>query len=159
MEVLRLYPTATLVFRQVSEQDDIIHDGQRIPTGTNVLFPLKSLAQDKATWVNPDEFKPERFLADKGGESISLVAAAGSGGEIRMIPFDAGRRVCPGMAVAMLHMGYFTANLVREFEWREAKGELAVDLRPHFGFFTVMKHPLRAHLAVLTRREGARKEE
>ncbi|KAF7010619.1 LOW QUALITY PROTEIN: hypothetical protein CFC21_025016 [Triticum aestivum] len=159
MEVLRLYPTATLVFRQVSEQDDIIHDGQRIPTGTNVLFPLKSLAQDKATWVNPDEFKPERFLADKGGESISLVAAAGSGGEIRMIPFGAGRRVCPGMAVAMLHMGYFTANLVREFEWREAKGELAVYLRPHFGFFTVMKHPLRAHLAVLTRREGARKEE
>lgn len=58
MEVLRLYPTATLVLRQVSGQDNIIHDGQRIPTGTNVVFPLKSLAQDKAAWVDPDEFKP-----------------------------------------------------------------------------------------------------
>lgn len=63
------------------------------------------------------------------------------------------------MGIAMLHMGYFIANIVREFEWREAEGKLAIDFRPHFGFFTVMKHPLRAHLAVLPRRKGTLKEE
>ena len=46
----------------------------------------------------------------------------------------------------MLHISYFAANLVREFEWREAEGELAVDLQPQVEFFTVMKRPLRAHL-------------
>jgi len=66
-----------------------------------------------------------------------------------MMPFGAGRRMCPGMGVAVLHLGYFVANLVREFEWAEAEGELAVDLRPHLGFFTVMKRPLRARLTRL----------
>uniref|UniRef100_A0A8R7UN23 Cytochrome P450 89A2 n=1 Tax=Triticum urartu TaxID=4572 RepID=A0A8R7UN23_TRIUA len=155
LEVLRLHPTVTLVVRQVSEEDDIIHDGRRIPSGTNVLFRPESLARDKTAWANPDDFRPERFLPRRGGESVNLVAAAGSsGGEMRMLPFGAGRRVCPGMGVAMLHMGYFMSNLVKEFEWREAEGELAVDLRPHFGFFTVMKRPLRARLFAYKRPKG-----
>uniref|UniRef100_A0A8R7QU96 Cytochrome P450 89A2 n=2 Tax=Triticum urartu TaxID=4572 RepID=A0A8R7QU96_TRIUA len=154
MEVLRLYPTVTLVVRQVSEEDDVVHDGRRIPAGTNVLFPPESLARDRTAWANPDEFRPERFLACRGGENMNLIAAAGGGGgEIRMMPFGTGRRGCPGMGVAMLHMGYFMANLVKEFEWREAEGGLAVDLRQHFGFFTVMKRPLHAHL-VSTQLEG-----
>ncbi|KQJ87945.1 cytochrome P450 89A2 [Brachypodium distachyon] len=147
MEVLRLYPTATLVLRQVSKEDDVVHNGRRVPAGTNVMFPLESLAKDETAWDEPGEFRPERFLACEGGESVSLEAAAGCGGEVmKMMPFGAGRRVCPGMGMAMLHMGYYVANLVREFEWKDAEGEMAVDLRPHFGFFTVMKRPLRARL-------------
>lgn len=34
--------------------------------------------------------------------------------EIMMRAFGAGRRVCPGIDAALLHLRYFVANLVRE---------------------------------------------
>ncbi|KAF8669938.1 hypothetical protein HU200_051120 [Digitaria exilis] len=158
MEGLRLHPTVPMVFRQVRLEretadvliinkvmagDHVVVDGRRLPAGTAVLFPLDILAQDKTAWADPLEFRPERFMTGGEGEGVSLVAAAGSAGEMRMMPFG---RMCPGMGVAVLHLGYFVANLVREFEWTEADGDHAVDLRPHVGFFTVMQRPLRARL-------------
>ncbi|CAD6266087.1 unnamed protein product [Miscanthus lutarioriparius] len=130
MEGLRLHPTVPMVLRKVMAEDHVVLDGRRLPAGTAVHFPLARLARDKTAWTDPREFRPERFLAGGEGAGVSLVAAAGSAGEIRMMPFGAGRRMCPGMGVAVLHLGYFVANLVREFEWAEAEGELAVDLRP-----------------------------
>ena len=95
------------------ERDYVVMlDGRRIPVGTMVVFPPGTLARDKTAWADPNEFKPERFLASHGGEGLSLLAAAGSAGEIKMMPFRAGRRMCPGMGVALLHMAYFMANLV-----------------------------------------------
>uniref|UniRef100_K3YMP6 Cytochrome P450 89A2 n=2 Tax=Setaria italica TaxID=4555 RepID=K3YMP6_SETIT len=153
MEGLRLHPTVPMVLRQVMAEDHVVVDGRRLPAGTAVHFPLARLAQDETAWADPREFRPERFLAGGEGEGVSLVAAAGSAGEIRMMPFGGGRRMCPGMGAAVLHLGYFVANLVREFGWSEADGDLAVDLLPHPGFFTVMKRPLRARL-VRRRREA-----
>lgn len=128
-------------------EDHVVLDSRRVPAGTAVRFPLATLAWDKTTWTGPDEFRPERFLAGGEGEGISLVSAVGICGEIRMMPFGASRRMCPDMGVAVLHLGYFVANLVREFEWVEVEGELTDDLQPHLGFFTIMKRPLRARLA------------
>ncbi|XBH61111.1 hypothetical protein VPH35_115613 [Triticum aestivum] len=147
MEALRLHPTTALVFRQVMKEDDVVLDGRRIGVGTTVIFPLETLACDKTVWADPDVFKPERFLASGGGETMNLVAAAGSARKMKMMPFGAGRRICPGMGVAMIHIGYFVANLVREFVWKEAEGEHTIDLQPHtIVLVTVMKRPLRAHL-------------
>ncbi|KAG2581496.1 hypothetical protein PVAP13_6KG038035 [Panicum virgatum] len=152
MEGLQLHPTVPMVLRQVMADDQVVLDGRRLPAGTAVHFPLARLARDEAAWADPREFRPERFLAggEGEGEGVSLVAAAGSAGEIRMMPFGAGRRICPGMGVAELHLGYFVANLVREFEWAEAEGDHAVDLRPDL----VMKRPLRARLTPRRRREA-----
>ncbi|KAM3208335.1 hypothetical protein ACQJBY_063174 [Aegilops geniculata] len=151
MEALRLHPTVPSVARQVMPDDHVFLDGRRVAAGTTVQFPLERLARDETVWAEPDKFLPERFLAGSGDNGVSLVAAAGSAGEIKMMPFGAGRRMCPGMGVAMLHLGYFVANLVREFEWMEAEGDLAVDLEPQVGFLSVMKRPLRARLALRNR--------
>ena len=35
------------------------------------------------------------------------------GTQIKMMPFGAGRRMCPGIGLAMLYLEYFVANLVR----------------------------------------------
>jgi cytochrome P450 len=140
MEALRLHPPTSWVFRQVMEEDHVVHHGQRLPAGTKVYFPLAALAQDKTAWDDPDEFRPQRFLASKGEEEEEEQKL------VKMMPFGGGRRMCPGRGIAMLHLNYFAANLVREFEWKEAAGELAVDLRPQVEFFTVMKTPLRAHI-------------
>ena len=43
--------------------------------------------------------------------------------EIKMMPFGVGRRICAGLGVAMLHLEYFVANMVREFEWQEVAGD------------------------------------
>ncbi|XP_037466825.1 cytochrome P450 89A2-like [Triticum dicoccoides] len=148
MEALRLHPTVPSVARQVMPDDHVFLDGRRVVAGTIVQFPLERLARDETVWAEPNKFLPERFLAGGGGKGVSLVAAAGSAGEIKMMPFGAGRRMCPGMGVAMLHLGYFVANLVREFEWMEAEGDLAVDLEPQVGFLNIMKRPLHARLAL-----------
>ncbi|OEL25297.1 Cytochrome P450 89A2 [Dichanthelium oligosanthes] len=85
---------------------------------------------------------PERFMPGGDGEGADLTCTR----ELRMMPFGAGRRICPGLAPAMLYLEYFVANLVREFEWWEADGE-EVDLAEfHGSFFTVMDRPLRARL-------------
>jgi cytochrome P450 len=81
---------------KVTPEDHTILDGRRASAGTTVQFPLERLARDKAAWADPDEFRPERFLAGGEGDGVSLVAAAGSAGEIRMMPFGAERRMCPG---------------------------------------------------------------
>jgi hypothetical protein len=39
---------------------------------------------------------------------------------IRMKPFGVGRTICAELSIAMLHLESFVANMVREFEWKEA---------------------------------------
>ena len=44
--------------------------------------------------------------------------------EINMMTFGAGRRICPGYGLAILHLEYVVANLVRVLngrQWREMK--------------------------------------
>uniref|UniRef100_A0A0A9BE46 Uncharacterized protein n=1 Tax=Arundo donax TaxID=35708 RepID=A0A0A9BE46_ARUDO len=64
---------------------------------------------------------------------------------IRMMPFGVGRRICAGLSIAMLHLEYFVANMVREFEWKEAPG-YEVSFEEKLEFTTVMKEPLRPRL-------------
>jgi hypothetical protein len=52
------------------------------------------------------------------------------------------------MALALLHLEYFVANLIREFEWREVAGE-EVDLTEKLEFTVVMRRPLRARAVPL----------
>lgn len=124
----------------------MVHDGQRIPAGTKMIFPLHDLAMDKKVWDDPDEFKPERFQGHGGGGSTRNLPSMG--GEVKLMSFGAGRRICPAINVSLLHISYFMANLVREFEWVEMEGEDAVKLQSNatIEMFNLMKRPLRARL-------------
>ncbi|KAL9273031.1 Cytochrome P450 89A9-like protein [Drosera capensis] len=62
------------------------------------------------------------------------------------MPFGAGRRLCPGYGLAIMHLEYFVANLVQKFEWKPVKGD-EVDLEEQHGFTVMMKHPLQAHIS------------
>ncbi|CAL4996731.1 unnamed protein product [Urochloa decumbens] len=145
LEALRRHPPGHFVLPHATEDgDDATLDGYRIPAGAPVNFAVAEMGLDGEVWEAPMEFRPERFLPGGEGEGVDLTGSK----EIKMMPFGAGRRVCPGMALALLHLEYFVANLVREFEWREFEGE-EVDLTEKLEFTVVMKQPLMARVVPL----------
>ncbi|KAK3042535.1 hypothetical protein RJ639_000259 [Escallonia herrerae] len=109
--------------------------------GAQVNFTVAEMGWDPEVWEEPMSFRPERFLSD-GKEVFDVTGSR----EIKMMPFGAGRRICPGWNLALLHLGYYVANLVWYFEWSAANGA-DVDLSEKLEFTVVMKHPLQAHVS------------
>ncbi|CAO2199912.1 unnamed protein product [Urochloa humidicola] len=146
LEALRRHPPGhfLLPHATAAQHEDATLDGYRVPAGAPVNFAVAEMGLDGEVWEAPMEFRPERFLPGGEGEDVDLTGSK----EIKMMPFGAGRRVCPGMALALLHLEYFVANLVREFEWREVEGE-EVDLTEKLEFTVVMKRPLKARVVPL----------
>jgi cytochrome P450 len=89
--------------------------------------------------------RPERFL--DGDEELDITGSR----EIKMAPFGAGRRMCPGYTLAMLHAEYFVGTLVREFQWLPpVEGQDTVDMTEELSSFIVMKNRLRARIVPRT---------
>ncbi|XP_066383401.1 cytochrome P450 89A9-like [Miscanthus floridulus] len=152
LECLRLHPPFPLVMREVRSEGTVIGTATVPAGGMRVQLILGDIGKDEKLWTDPGEFRPERFLP--GGEGEDVVAVPAGPKEIRMMPFGAGQRACPGAAMAVQFVEGFLAVLVREFEWA-APGEQAdngsadddgVDMTEHYGFITMMKSPLRAHI-------------
>ncbi|KAK6232600.1 hypothetical protein SCA6_002673 [Theobroma cacao] len=100
--------------------EDIIMDGYVVPQYGTVNFIVGDMGLDPKVWEDPMPFKLERFLSDENdGKTFDITRSK----EIKMIPFGAGRRICPGHALAMLHLEYFVANPVWSFEWKAVDGD------------------------------------
>jgi cytochrome P450 family 89 subfamily A len=140
LEGLRRHPPAHFVLSHKAAEDTEV-GGYLIPKGATVNFTVAEMGWDEREWDRPMEFVPERFLSGGDGEGVDVTGSR----EIKMMPFGAGRRICAGLGIAMLHLEYFVANLVREFEWKEVPGD-EVDLSETREFTTVMKKPLRAQM-------------
>ncbi|KAI5017405.1 hypothetical protein ZWY2020_042293 [Hordeum vulgare] len=136
LEGLRRHPPAHFVVPHKAMEDMEI-DGYLIPKGATVNFMVAEMGRDEREWEKPMEFVPERFLPGGDGEGVDVAGSR----EIRMMPFGVGRRICAGLGVAMLHLEYFVANLVREFEWQEVPGD-EVDFAEKPEFTVVMAKPL-----------------
>ncbi|XP_048530459.1 cytochrome P450 89A2-like [Triticum urartu] len=145
LEGLRRHPPAHFVLPHKAMEDMEI-DGYLIPKGATVNFMVAEMGRDEREWEKPMEFVPERFLPGGDGEGVDVAGSR----EIRMMPFGVGRRICAGLGVAMLHLEYFVANLVNEFEWREVPGD-EVDFAEKPEFTVVMAKPLCARLVPRSR--------
>lgn len=150
LESLRMHPPVPYILRGAhGEGAKAIGGGATagaVPVhGVRVRFNLGEIGRDSRTWTRPDEFRPERFLA--GGEAEDVGAAPGPK-EMRMMPFGAGHRHCPGMSMGMLHIKHFLAALVREFEWAPSPEDCrgGVDMTEQNGFIKRMKKPLSARV-------------
>jgi cytochrome P450 len=140
LETFRRHPPGHFILPRAVIQETIM-DGYKIPKDAMINFPVAELGWDPNVWENPMEFKPERFLS---GEDVDFDLKGFK--EIKMMPFGAGRRVCPAINIAMLHLEYFVANLVRDFKWTIEDG-CEVDLSEKQAFTIVMKNPLRPCLS------------
>ncbi|TVU00709.1 hypothetical protein EJB05_53857, partial [Eragrostis curvula] len=112
-------PPVPVVVRDVLAEDaaPAVGRGTTMTTTTTlaagtvrVNFILGDIGRDSKAWTDPDEFRPERFLAGNEADGVGPVPGRK---EIRMMPFGAGRRTCPGAGFGMLHVKKFLAALVR----------------------------------------------
>ncbi|KAL6629702.1 hypothetical protein ACP70R_029467 [Stipagrostis hirtigluma subsp. patula] len=141
LEGLRLHPPSHLVLPHRA-QTDVEIGGYTVPRGADVNFMVAEIGRDETAWAAPLEFRPERFLDGGEGCDVDITGSR----EIKMMPFGAGRRICPGYALGMRHAGYFMARMVQELEWLPAAEGEAVDMTEKLDFTMVMKHPLRARV-------------
>lgn len=112
--------------------------GYDIPVGTNVDIYFPGISEDPKLWANPDRFDPDRFLT--GGETADITGVTG----LKMIPFGVGRRICPGLGMATVHVSLMIARMVQEFEWSSWPENSKVDFAEKVEFTIVMKNTLRA---------------
>uniref|UniRef100_A0A0E0KMD3 Cytochrome P450 n=1 Tax=Oryza punctata TaxID=4537 RepID=A0A0E0KMD3_ORYPU len=146
LESLRLHPPVPLVMRYAHAASPAAEEMTGLPLpaggGARMHFMVRDIGRDGKAWTEPNVFRPERFMA--GGEAEGVGPLPGPK-EMRMMPFAAGRRSCPGMGIGMAHVGLIVAALVREFEWAPAAAARGrVDLTELDGFFKTMRTPLRA---------------
>ncbi|KAF2284264.1 hypothetical protein GH714_020135 [Hevea brasiliensis] len=94
-------------------------DGFQIPPKTVVHVNVWAIGRDPEVWENPEEFCPERFI----NKSIDL-----KGQNFELIPFGAGRRVCPGMVMGLTTVELALANLLYIFDWELPIGMSNEDL-------------------------------
>ncbi|VFQ62837.1 unnamed protein product [Cuscuta campestris] len=139
MELLRKHPPTYMSLTHAAIEPATL-GGYDIPTDCNVEIFLPAVSEDPKIWSNPEEFDPERFLS--GRETADITGVTG----IKMIPFGVGRRICPGLNMAMLHVSLMIARLVQEFEWSVYPENGEVDFSEKSEFTVVMKNPLKAKI-------------
>jgi len=146
LEGLRRHPPAHLVLPHKVTKD-VELEGYLVPKDAIINFMVADIGWDPKVWDEPMEFKPERFFtsATSSSGAPDLFDITGSR-EIKMMPFGAGRRMCPAAELAMLHLEFFVAHLIWYFEWTVVEGD-TVDLSEKQEFTTVMKYPLRARIS------------
>ncbi|WCJ22837.1 cytochrome P450 family 76 subfamily C polypeptide 4 [Euphorbia peplus] len=135
-EIFRLHPPAPFLVPHKAECDIEI-GGFKIPKNAHILVNVWAMGRDESIWENPDMFEPERFMACK----IDV-----KGRDFELIPFGAGRRICPGLLLGhrMLHLSL--ASLIHSFDWT-----LSNDIKPNeldmiesYGLTLSRAHPLLA---------------
>lgn len=112
--------------------------GYDIPTDANVEIFLPGIGKDPKIWSNPEKFDPDRFVSGKENADITGVTG------VKMMPFGVGRRICPGLGMATVHVHLMLARMVQEFEWTAYPAESKMDFAGKLEFTVVMKNTLRA---------------
>ncbi|XP_002961803.2 cytochrome P450 78A4 [Selaginella moellendorffii] len=131
-ETLRLHPPGPLLSWARLSTQDVTIAGHHVPRGTTAMVNMWAITHDPAVWSEPELFVPDRFL----GVEFDV-----KGTDLRLAPFGAGRRVCPGRALGLATVGLWLAKLVERFEFVEDK-ERPVDLSEVLKLSCEMVNPL-----------------
>ncbi|KAL8216053.1 hypothetical protein R6Q57_022890 [Mikania cordata] len=133
-ETLRVHPPGPLL----SWARLAIHDTQVgphvIPAGTTAMVNMWAITHDGQIWDDPERFNPDRFI----GQEVSIM-----GSDLRLAPFGAGRRVCPGKTMGLATVELWLAQLLQNFKWvGSGSGSEPIDLSECLKMSMEMKNPL-----------------
>ncbi|KAK9276223.1 hypothetical protein L1049_005754 [Liquidambar formosana] len=135
-ETFRLHPPVPfLIPRRVEAEEELC--GFTISKGAQVLVNVWAIGRDPSTWDNANSFVPERFL----GSDIDF-----KGRDFELIPFGAGRRICPGLPLAIRMLHLVLGSLLHSFDWKLEDGVTPEDMNMEekFGITLEKAKPLRA---------------
>ncbi|XP_022867369.1 cytochrome P450 CYP71D313-like [Olea europaea var. sylvestris] len=133
-ETLRLYPPGPLLGPRISREKCTI-GGYDIPANTIAVINGWAIGRDTEFWDNPDVYEPERF---------SNISTSYTGAHFELIPFGAGRRICPGISLSIAGIELSLAYLLYHFDWK-LPGEISpeeFDMTEKFGAAAGRKHNL-----------------
>ncbi|OVA20161.1 Cytochrome P450 [Macleaya cordata] len=117
-ETLRLHPSLPLLIpRECRESCEI--DEYEIPLKTKVMVNAWAMGRDSECWSDAESFEPERF----DGSTVEY-----KGTNYELIPFGAGRRMCPGMTLGIANIELLLARLLYHFDWKLPNGVKLEDL-------------------------------
>lgn len=135
-ETFRMHPAAPLLLPRKAESDIEI-EGLTVPKGAQVLVNTWAIGRDPSIWDDPNSFKPERFL----GSEIDA-----RGRNFELLPFGAGRRICPGFPLAMRMLHLMLGSIIHSFVWKLEDGVTPqnMNMDDKFGLTLEMAEPLRA---------------
>ncbi|TXG46388.1 hypothetical protein EZV62_028116 [Acer yangbiense] len=114
-ETLRLHPPTPFLLPHKAETEVEI-SSYVVPKAAQILVNVWAMGRDSSVWQNPTSFMPERFLESE----IDV-----KGRDFELIPFGAGRRICPGLPLAQRMVHLKLASLLCTFDWK-----LANDMKP-----------------------------
>lgn len=136
-EAFRLHPpTPLLLPHETYKACDVA--GYHVPANTRLFVNVWAMARDPKVWENPLEFRPERFLQN------DLQEVDVQGRHFNLIPFGAGRRICPALEIGRLGVQLAIASLVQAFEWSLPEGVTELDMSEMPGLTIPMATSLRA---------------
>ncbi|KKY14273.1 putative cytochrome p450 [Diplodia seriata] len=119
-EVLRLRPINNVGTPHYTTAA-VTYGGHWIPANTVVAINQYAIHRDPALFPEPDEFRPERYLAFPERAGVYAAKADPAGRD--HWSFGAGRRICPGMHLAENSLFVTLAKVLWAFEI-VPKGEL-----------------------------------
>nr|KJB37573.1 hypothetical protein B456_006G211200 [Gossypium raimondii] len=112
-----------------------------LPRQQALMLTFAAIGKDRSIWNNLNSFMPERFL----GSEIDV-----KGKDFGLIPFGAGRRICPRLLLAnrMLHLilGYLNWSLINYFDRKLEGGILRneMNMEEKYRLAVQRAEPLRA---------------
>ncbi|KAK9671258.1 hypothetical protein RND81_12G017400 [Saponaria officinalis] len=135
-ESLRLHPPTPLMLPHKAKAHVKV-GGYDIPKGSIVYVNVWALGRDPEVWRDPNEFRPERFFE----EDVDM-----KGHDFRLLPFGAGRRICPGAQLGINLVTSMLGHLLHHFDWNPVVGVKPeeIDMTENPGLVTYMRTPLQA---------------
>lgn len=107
LETFRVLPTAYLIARVTSE--DLELSGYHVKAGSVVLCHTGTACKNEMYFKNSTEFVPERWLHEEKNETLR-------NSTYLVVPFGAGRRICPGKRLMEQILPIFLEEMVKHFE-------------------------------------------
>jgi cytochrome P450 len=104
-ETMRLYPPIWMLIRVAAAPDTI--DGKEIRPGDRVALFAYGAHHNPKYWEAPEEFRPERWMADGGKKRTPA--------PYTYLPFGGGKRSCIGGAMSQVENTLALSILLRRF--------------------------------------------
>ncbi|CAN7064356.1 hypothetical protein Bca4012_096917 [Brassica carinata] len=139
-ETLRRHPPGHFLLSHAAVKDTEL-GGYDIPAGAYVEFYTAWVTENPEIWSDPGKFRPERFLAGGDGVNADWTGTRG----VTMLPFGAGRRICPAWSLGILHINLMLARMVHSFKWIPLP-DSPPDPTETYAFTVVMKNSLKARI-------------